>query len=162
MDFGGDLSVVDSAAVCQIAGIAGLTGRLKIITTDNVASIFFKRGNLIYASIDTRPKKIGEILIDKGLIDRETLDRSLKECKADGKGKRIGDFLIEKENLKRKDIVSVIQDQIKAVVYSVLRWESGQFVYFDGAEPEDEDILLDIRLDHLLLEGLKRLDESHR
>ena len=48
------------------------------------------------------------------------------------------------------------------MVYEVLPWKKGQFVFFSGVEPEHEDILLDIRMDHLILEGLKRIDEAAR
>ncbi len=162
MEFGGDLSVLDAPTVCQIASMAGLTGRLKLLTADNVASLFFKSGKLIYATIDTRQKKVGEILIEKGLLDEGTLEEALKQCHSETGNRRIGEFLIENEEVKHGDIVSVIQEQIKSVVYNVLEWNTGHFAYFDGAEPKDEDILLDVRLDHLLLEGLKRLDESAR
>jgi len=160
MEFGGDLAVLDAPTVCQIASMAGLTGRIKLLTADNVASLFFKSGKLIYATIDTRRKRVGEILIEKGLIDERTLETVLRLCRSGDDGRRIGEILIEKGKIRQEDIVSVIQEQIKTVVYTVLEWNAGHFAYFDGSEPQDEDILLDVRLDHLLLEGLRRLDES--
>ena len=49
---------------------------------------------------------------------------------------------------------------MKEVVYEVLQWNDGQFIFFNDAAPEEEDILLDIKMDYLILEGLKRLDEA--
>jgi hypothetical protein len=46
------------------------------------------------------------------------------------------------------------------VVFEVLSWEKGHFVYHDKVYPESEDILVDERLDYLILEGLARLDEA--
>ncbi|MBD3179097.1 MAG: DUF4388 domain-containing protein [Candidatus Latescibacteria bacterium] len=162
MDFGGELRVIKPVVVCQIAGMAGLTGRIKLITANNGASLYFKEGKLIYATIDTRRKRIGEILVERGMLDEETLRRALNEYSGSESKKRIGDYLIENGELDYKTLVSVIKEQIKNVVYTVLQWENGNFVYFDGIQPEEEDILLDVRIDYLLLEGLKKLDERER
>lgn len=160
MDFGGELAVIKPVVVCQIAGIAGLTGRLKLITVNNGASLYFKGGKLIYATIDTRKKRIGEILVERELLDKEILDRALNEFRKGGGNKRIGDYLIENGELEYDTLVSVIKEQIRNVVYTVLQWEDGNFVYFDSIAPEKEDILLDVRIDYLLLEGLRKLDEK--
>lgn len=162
MDLGGELSVIKPVVVCQIAGMAGLTGRIKLITAENGASLYFKNGKLNYATIDTRKKRVGEILVEKGMLDGETMRNALTEYRKSDSNKRIGDYLIENGELGRDALVSVIEEQIKNVVYTVLQWENGNFVYFDGIEPEEEDILLDVRIDYLLLEGLKKLDERDK
>jgi hypothetical protein len=162
MDFGGELAVIKPVIVCQIAGMAGLTGRIKLITADNGASLYFKDGKLNYATIDTRRKRIGEILVERGLLSESTLERALAEYRENNGYRRIGDYLIENDELEYETLVSVIKEQIKNVVYTVLQWNNGNFVYFDGIEPEEEDILLDVRIDYLLLEGLKKLDEQDK
>jgi len=162
MDLGGELSVIQPVVVCQIAGMAGLTGRIKLITAENGASLYFKNGKLIYATIDTRKKRIGEILVEKGMVDEKTMRNALAQYRKSNSDKRIGDYLIQNGELERDSLEAVIKEQIKNVVYTVLQWDNGNFVYFDGIEPEDEDILLDVRIDYLLLEGLKKLDERDR
>ena len=59
MDFGGDLSVLEPSVVFQLMSISVLTGEIKFITVDNVASFYFREGALIYATVDTRRKKLG-------------------------------------------------------------------------------------------------------
>ncbi len=56
MDFGGDLALLDPAFVIQIANMARITGELKFVTPENVASFYFKKGELICATIDSRKK----------------------------------------------------------------------------------------------------------
>lgn len=160
MDFSGDLSVLDPSMVFQIFGISHLTGMLKFITIDNVASFFFKKGELQYATIDTRKKKIGKFLIERGWISEEQLNEALQQFLSKGGGDRVGHILIDKGHLDYDSLSSAIQDQMKEVVFEVLGWKKGQFVFFNGVKPGNEDILLDIKLDHLILEGLKRLDEA--
>lgn len=159
MDFSGDLSVLDPAILFQIINMAGLTGKLKLVATDNLASFYFREGELTYATIDTRRRKIGDVLVERGLVSREVLDDLLAGGRVP-EGKRIGDMLIQSGHLEYDALAGAIQEQIKDVVFTVLPWDVGQFAYFNLVEPEDEDILLDIKMDHLILEGLKRLDES--
>jgi hypothetical protein len=160
MDLGGDLSILEPSVAFQIMSFAGLTGEMKLIGRENVASFFFKEGDLIYATIDTRKKKLGRFLIERGLISEEQLMKVLREYASREGGERIGHFLISHGYLDYNSLSAAIQDQMKEVVYEVLSWRKGQFVYFNGAVPQDEDILLDVKLDHLILEGLKRIDEA--
>ncbi|HSG29862.1 MAG TPA: DUF4388 domain-containing protein [Candidatus Krumholzibacterium sp.] len=162
MDFGGDLSVLEPSMVFQVASICDLTGRLKLITADNVASFFFRKGELLYATIDTRKKKLGQFLVEKQMMTSEQLDEALDQYKKDGRKERIGNFLIRQGYLDHESLVSAIQDQMKEVVFEVLPWKEGQFVYFNLNEPMEEDILLDVRMDYLILEGLKRMDEADK
>jgi predicted nucleic acid-binding OB-fold protein len=160
MDLGGKLEVLDPSMVFQIVSLSGLSGKLKIITPDNVASFFFREGGLLYATIDTRKMKLGEFLVDKGHITADQLDDALEKSRSKGEKRRIGNILVDHGYLDFETLEKAIRDQIKEVVYEVIPWQRGEFVFFNRVEPKDEDILLDIRMDHLILEGLKRMDEA--
>ncbi len=162
MDFGGDLSVLEPAVVFQVTNMSGLTGALKLITIDNAARFYFKGGELIFATIETRRCKIGRFLVEKGLISESKLDKALENYQKKKRSGKIGHFLIERGFIDRDSLVSAIQDQMKEVVYEALGWKVGEFVFFNRAEPEEEDILIDVKLDHLILEGMKRIDENTR
>jgi hypothetical protein len=41
-----------------------------------------------------------------------------------------------------------------------VRWRGGRFRFTSGRKPKSQDVFIDIPLDHLILEGLKRLDEE--
>lgn len=159
MDFGGDLSVLEPAVVFQVVNMSGLTGALKLITIDNAARFYFKDGELIFATIEERKRKIGRFLVEKGLITETQLDTALTEFRESRGSGKIGHFLIENGFIERSALVSAIQEQMKEVVYEALGWTEGEFVFFHRAEPGEEDILLDVKLDHLILEGMKRIDE---
>ena len=160
MDLGGNLSVLDPPSIFQLLNISALTGELKFVTADDVATFYFKEGQLIYATMDKQKKKLGKFLIEKGWITKEQLYEALKDFWTNQGNKRIGNIMIDKKFLDKESLVEAIQEQIKEVVYLVLSWQDGQFIFFRGVEPRDEDILLDVKMDHLILEGLKRLDES--
>ena len=160
MDLGGNLSVLDPPSIFQLLNMSAMTGELKFVTADEVASFYFKEGQLIYATQEKQKKKLGRFLIEKGWITEEQLYEALKDFWTNEGNKRIGNIMIEMGFFDKESLIEAIQEQIKEVVYSVLSWQDGQFIFFRGVEPRDEDILLDVKMDHLILEGLKRLDES--
>ncbi len=162
MDFGGNLSVLDPSMVLQVASVCGLTGKIKLITVDNVASFYIREGELTCATIDTNRKKLGQYLIERGFVEKHELGEALAEYRSGNGAERIGNILIRRGYLDFESLKQAMQDQMKEVVYEVLRWNSGQFVYFDQVLPEHEDIFLDLKMDHLILEGLKRIDESEK
>ncbi len=160
MDLGGNISVLDPPSIFQLLNMSAMTGELKFVTADSVASFYFREGELIYATSDTNKKKLGTFLIEKEYISEEQLYEALKEFWLHQGSRRIGNIMIEKGFIEKETLINTIQEQIKEVVYAVLSWTEGQFIFFRGVQPRDEDILLDIKMDHLILEGLKRLDES--
>jgi hypothetical protein len=162
MDLSGNLSVIDPSLVFQIFHLSDLTGLLRFITEEKIACCYFKKGDLLYATMDTQTKKIGKFLIERGYITEEQLNDALLEFATKEESQRIGNILIEKGYLDRKSLVSAIQEQMKEVVFEVLHLTKGYFIFFSGVEPKNEDILLDVKLDHLILEGLKRIDEARK
>ena len=44
MDFGGDLSILEPSVAFQVMSFSLLTGEIKFVTHDNVASFYFRKG----------------------------------------------------------------------------------------------------------------------
>lgn len=157
-DLRGNLTVFQPISVMQMLNLATATGELKLKGSENSASIFFEDGNVTFAGIENRPVKIGEYLIRAGIIDQEVLDEVL--LKRGKKRKRIGTFLIEEGHMSDVDLRRAVIEQIKDVIFEVVRWQEGSFTFFTGKAPVSQEIRIDIPLDHLMLEGLTRLDEE--
>lgn len=160
MDLGGDLSVLEPSVVFQVMNMAGITGEIKFVTPESVASFYFRSGELIYATIDSRKTRLGEVLVERGWISQEQLDAALREHATAKRRGRIGNTLIARKHIDYETLVKAVSEQIKEVVYEVLAWKHGNFILMKDVLPKDEDILLDVKLDHLILEGLKRIDEA--
>ena len=142
----------------QMLNLAGVTGELKLRGGENSASVFFEKGNLTFAGIENRPVKLGEYLVRKRLIPQSALDEALKKRTAGRK--RIGALLVEAGHIEETGLRRAIVDQIKDVIYEIVRWQKGSFSFHRDRKPSRQEILIDIPLDHLVLEGLKRLDEE--
>ena len=137
--------------------LALASGRLTLDARFNSARIYFHLGNITYAEISNKPLKLGEYLIKEGLISNDQLSQALRKKP---KGKRLGAVLVQEGAISEPDLRSAIEVQIKEVIYEVVRWRDGWFTFESGKKPETQDIFIDIPIDHLMLEGLKRMDEA--
>jgi hypothetical protein len=154
----GDLAVFQPIAVMQMLNLASATGELRLLRDGNSASVYFEKGNLTFAGIKNRPVKLGEYLVRKGLVPRGALDEAL--ARRASSHKRIGALLVEAGHIGETGLKTAVVEQIKEVVFEIVRWQAGTFVFHLGKSPAPQEILIDIPLDHLMLEGLTRLDEE--
>lgn len=156
-DLEGNLSVFGPITALQMPNLAQASGKLELRTDSNSASIFFEKGNVTYAELADQPLKLGEYLLRDGSITQSVLDKTLA---IKPKGKRLGLVLVEAGVIEETDLQSALKEQIKEVIYEVVRWQEGRFIFTSGDRPDATEVLIDSPLDHLMLEGLKRLDEE--
>lgn len=157
MDLEGNIAVFEPISVFQLINLAQRTGELVLDAGDNSARVYFDNGNISFAEISNRKTKLGEFLVKQGLVDQKALDKSLVKNR---KGKKLGKILMDDGVIDEKTLRSAIEEQIKEVIYEVVRWRKGWFSFSSGKKAVSQDIFIDIPLDHLMLEGLKRLDEE--
>ena len=157
MDLEGNLVVFEPISVFQLISLAQATGELSLDVGDNSARVFFEGGSVTYAEISNRKVKLGEYLVQQKLVTQKSLDKILVKNR---KGKKLGRLLVEGEAIDESSLRSAIEEQIKEVVYEVVRWKKGWFQFSADKKPGEQDVFIDIPLDSLILEGLKRLDEE--
>ncbi|MFH1842756.1 MAG: DUF4388 domain-containing protein [bacterium] len=152
----GSFTVVD---VFQFLALAKVTGLLIIDTVNDRAWIYFHKGELIYARRQGPTERLGDRLLRLGIISESQLAGvDLRNNLESGK-KRIGQILVDAGSLDQESLQKVVRNQIQEVVTDIIAFESGEFRFYEDRLPHEEDILLDVSLDLLLLEGMKRLDE---
>ncbi len=157
MDLEGKLNVFEPTAVFQMLNLAQSTGKLTLDTSFNAARIYFEVGNVTFAEIANKPLKLGEYLVKEKLINKKQLKEALRKKP---EGKKLGYILVKSGAIEEQALIEAIVVQIKEVVYEVVRWRDGRFTFEAGEKPEAQDIFIDIPIDHLMLEGLKRMDEA--
>jgi hypothetical protein len=158
-DLEGSLKVFEPISVLQMISLAQASGELKLVTGNNVARIYFEEGNVTFAGLRDRPLKLGELLLKEKRIRQKDLDRILEKK---SEGKKLGTLLIEAGVITESDLRAAMEEQIKEVVYQVVRWRHGIFSFTHGKRPKAQEFIIDVPLDRLMLEGLKRLDEERQ
>ncbi len=157
MDLRGRIELFGVANIFQLLHQAEATGKLVLEAQGESARVYFHQGMLIYARTDAEVERIGELLVRIGALEPTQLEGA--RIKADRLGQRIGAVLVESGSVQHSDLVTAIREQIKSVVYRLVRIQNGFFTFHAQVYPENEDILLDVGLDMLLLEGFRQLDE---
>jgi hypothetical protein len=157
VDLRGNLAVFGPISILQLINLAQSTGELTLESGANTARVYFDNGSVTFAEVASRKVRLGDYLVAEGLVSREQLERALIDRTS---RRRIGAVLMDMGVIEERALRHAIEEQIKEVMYEVVRWKAGRFRFASGRKPKAQDVFIDIPLDHLLLEGLKRLDEE--
>ncbi|MFQ5455713.1 MAG: DUF4388 domain-containing protein [Nitrospirota bacterium] len=153
-----DLSLPD---IFQIINLSKRSGVLTIIRKEGTARLVFDQGQVVIASSDTR-SRLGYLLVQKGLITNEELDKALYIQKTKGGEQPIGSYLIEINAIQQSLLEKEIKEHIIRIIGDLLTWERGTFHFELGETLKESDIPLrtGLSIDFLLLESARIHDEE--
>jgi len=156
--------------ILQFLGRSESTGKLTLTRRGDSGTILFKNGKIVYAAAEAVRNNLGNILVSQNYVNDDSLTVALDLQHNSPRWERLGAILVKKEFITRDALEQAIQYQIKQVIREFLTWETG-FFRFDSMEINCEDgIVFDVKdflvpggmdANHLLLEGLRQLDEQH-
>lgn len=139
---------------------ANKTGVLEIERNRVTKVISFKNGHIVGCSSDDPPQRLGQYLLGREKISgaqlREALDKHASS------GEHLGRVLVEMGAISREELTGHLEAKAQETIYSVFDWGDGVFRFEDNVEPQAGTFPLDLRVDELLLRGLKRFDEMAR
>ena len=156
----GDIAAIELNNIFQFFDYASISGELRIVGDKNEASFFFQNGVLIFGALSINQKKIGGLLIESNLITAAQLSQCLGIHARHGGQRRLGEILVRKGFLKFVDLAEMLKKQAKEAFFTTLSWEKGMFYFYLDQYPSKEEILINERIDHLLLEGIVRMDNE--
>jgi hypothetical protein len=130
------------------------TGLLRFTRGKVTKTVYLSQGRLIFATSTDPDDRLGEMLLRKGLISYRALEESVKAIQA---GKRQGTILVERGDIKSKDLVGGVVEQVQEIIYGLFRWEDGEYEFVEGDLPSREVIVLRMSTGDLLMEGIRRL-----
>lgn len=170
MSISGNLEDVSVAEVLQFVHIGRRTGTLVITGGEGRGEVGFHRGRIISAWSPSS-KKLGDLLLARGMLERVQLDEALRLQEADRPRQSLGQILVEGGLVKAPELRKAVAEQIEETVYQLVTWRQGSFEFaIDELRPVDDigvypgDILPDINLNTqmLVLEALRIFDEKNR
>lgn len=158
IQFQGDLELIGFCDVLQFLAGGRKTGALIIERGDGVARrIFFDKGEIIAASSSRVDDYLGRILVRRGATTEAEVEAAIK---ARPPGVRIGDALVARGVLTADEVQHFLFEQFRKIIFDTFHWTKGAFRFVTGAKPEGGRISPSLSADNLILEGLRRLDES--
>ncbi|UCE66994.1 MAG: DUF4388 domain-containing protein [Candidatus Zixiibacteriota bacterium] len=156
MSFAGNLNTVSLPDVFQLIFTSKMTGGLKITKDKDEKIIYFKGGMLVFATSNDSQDLFGTILVKKGRISREDLNKVIAGQQS---GKKIGTLLVEKNLFTREEIIEGLKMQIEEIVYSLFGWKDGLFDFLQDKTPPPDSILSELNPMNIIMEGTRRIDE---
>lgn len=126
--------------------------------------VFYDGPHVVFARQDNLPEgfMLGRLLVAHGLVREGDVEAVLDPRR--GLSGWLGQRLIREGLVSADNVREVLRRQTEELVYEVVRWRDGRFSVFSG-EPlpaEAARARLRIPVQHLLLEGMRRLDEWKR
>jgi Predicted N-acetylglucosaminyl transferase len=151
--------------VFQLLDLSRKTGTLTITSSlrDNQGTVYFDSGAVIYADIRSNPHPLGELLLRSGKISEGDLARARDAQTRSADTRRLGEILVEREAITRKELERQVRFQVEEVVFELLSWSEGFFRFEEGSALDaPAEASIRISTESLLMEGARRIDEWSR
>jgi len=132
------------------------TGTAVLSREKETKKVFFRNGEIIFASSNLDMDQLGTSLLRSGCLTEG--QRAEAEEAAKQTGKQLGAVLVERGLIAPKDLVEGAKRQIKQIVLTLFSWREGNYTFDSAPLPLAEIVPLQIDTGSLLLEGIRDLD----
>ncbi len=155
----GSLKEFNLPNIFQLVKMSAKTGALTIRAEKEWGKIFFRDGQIHYAFSVPQSLPLGERLVNSGKITPAQLKEALAAQKKAPDAGRIGNILLDKGYIQRDDLEQVVREQIQDAAFNFFGWTEGEFEFTADEEAIDQDILVEMNVENVIMEGCRRIDE---
>lgn len=146
--------------VMNMLAVSGWTGELHVHGPDSHYRLTLHQGGLQSASSSVPGHRLGALLVEAGVVSASQLAPCLRQL---GGERRIGELLVQRGLLSRDALFEALRDQAQTIFYRALTVDEGSFAFTELASDADAPpIAFHLPIQHLLLEGARRIDERER
>jgi tetratricopeptide (TPR) repeat protein len=155
-----ELSIQD---VLQLLELAHKTGVLTVRSErlNDEAIVHLSRGAIVFAVRRRSTRRLGQLLIRAGKLTQRELDRALELQRSDPT-RRLAEILLEMGSVGEEELERQLRFQMEETIYEVMPWDEGYFKFEERGEIGDQRLLARVRVESLLMEGARRIDEWTR
>jgi CheY-like chemotaxis protein len=158
----GDLAAIPLAEILQLLQLQRQTGVLAVFDKKTEVQVALREGLVDLATSKGAADefRLGRYVLELGKLDRAQLDDFIAKERASGRSRLLGDALVAEGILTREDIGHALERQTSELIYDVLRWTRGRFVFDHGAtRTEAAAAQLGLPVASIVMEGFRRVDE---
>jgi hypothetical protein len=135
---------------------AGKSGLLFFSHRDHAKSVYFHRGEVVFATSNVKADRIGQCLLRASVITLEQLREAERCFKPPG---RFGKVLVERGFLTPRELWQGVKNQVEDLVRSLFSYIDGHVYFWDGEIQPDNVVRLSLPTNRLVAEGIERRDE---
>ncbi len=163
MDLGlqGNIEKFTLPEIFQLIAASRKSGTLGIQKDDSIVMVYFSQGEIIYGYGPRQTFHLGKLLREKGKISDAQLEEAITVQAKTENTKRLGEILVSRGFIDRADLQTVVKNQVESLLYSLMSWKTGSFKFYEDQFPTDEEITVQLSVENVILEGLRRLDEQN-
>ncbi len=155
----GNLQQVPLPEVLQFISMGKSTGILQLRRGGLEISLSIHNGKIINSSALDRRRRLGDLLVYRGLLKRSELSRLLNLQKTVESDKRLGEILIEREIVDAETIRETLRLQLEEEIWYLFAWEDGEFRFETVSASQLGQPIVQIDIEPMILEGTRRNDE---
>ena len=156
----GDLSRIQLPDVLSFIAMIRGTGKLVIRNAPLERTMHWKDGEIVFANSNSPEHSLGQFLLRNGKISPSQYEESRRRVTQQT---RHGKLLVQMGAISPKDLWWGVKNQALEIIYSLFSWKEGRFSFVDSVEDlSHERIVLSINTSSVIMEGIRRLDESAR
>jgi two-component system, OmpR family, response regulator len=111
------------------------SGTLTLRSDRAEKSIYIKEGHIVFASSNLSEDRLGHVLIHTGKMTPEQVEGALKLKGATNR--KFGAVVVELGFLPPKELFEGLKLQVKEIIYSLFRWEDGDYRFTPGELPPE-------------------------
>lgn len=139
------------------------TGGLHLSHKQEMALLFFEQGKLVMAV--RRPEdEQGDLLVRLGVLTADQLAWARLQVATQGNGATLTQTIIDARLASRDQMQTILQGFTEESVYGLFGWPEGEFRFEQNQRPAADAPVIPtpISVDHLIMEGVRRIDEWGR
>jgi hypothetical protein len=160
MSLSGNLRTMSLPDILQWIAQGRKTGTLHLQQRAVSKHLSFKDG-AIFTSWSNDPREhLGQFLVSQRYVSEEELFKGL--LAQEQEGRLIGSILVDSGILSEDDLARSLREKACESIYDLFLWPEGRFEFKDGELPENVHFHLDLHVQGVILEGIRRLDEWAR
>lgn len=171
MSFAGDLEHLPIVDVIQLLHATKKSGTLHLRSQKGESQLVFQDGFIVSANHLNNSVRIGQVLVEMGILSREALEAALQEQQGAAERLPLIAMLIESGQVSKADAFKGLELLIELTIVDVLNWERGTFTlemdevliseeynYF----PETLKEKITLNTQNILMDALRIFDERRR
>ena len=160
MSLSGRLNTMDLPEVLQWVTIGRKTGSLSFVKEKSKVHLFLKEGKIISSASNDPTKQLGQFLLFQGKVTEPQLKRAFEihlQTRV-----ILGKILVQENLVSTEDVQKALITRTEEVIYDLFLWEDGYFHFSSADYNENDLILINVGINALLFEGIRRKDEWAR
>ncbi|HEY3055145.1 MAG TPA: DUF4388 domain-containing protein [Thermoanaerobaculia bacterium] len=156
----GDLSRIQLPDVLSFVSMIRGSGKLALRHQQLERTMIWKDGEIVFAQSNSPEHSLGLFLLQNGKITPQQYDESRRKITPT---MRHGKILVQMGAISPKDLWWGVKNQALEIIYSLFHWNEGTFAFYESTEElSSERIVLQLNASTVIMEGVRRIDETAR